>query len=279
MLGRMRDRLKQLAAVSVLLLVAGGSLVACGGGDDSKADGVGQEAGGSLTKANFFDKVTQAQAKAGSSHITMKVDVAGQAVKADGDLQLGETPNDTAMAMTMQTGQAGLGSIEMRLVDQAFYLNFGPMTSNKFAKVDLTDETNPIGKQYAEIVGSVDPTQQFKDLEGAVTSFQQKGKAITLDGVEAKPYLIAVDTTKIPSAKKAGDQLPKKLEYTMYVGPDNLPRRVISELPGVSGGTGTKMTIDYSKWGDTVTIAKPKASEISDKDFFSQLGGSTPKAP
>ena len=33
------------------------------------------------------------------------------------------------------------------------------------------------------------------------------------------------------------------------------------------------MTIDYSKWGEEVSIAKPKASEITDKDFFSQLGG------
>jgi hypothetical protein len=273
----MRDRLKQLTAVTVLLLVAGGSLVACGD-KDPKSD-AGQSAGGSLTKANFFTQLTQAQAKAGSSHVTMKVNVAGQAVKADGDIQLGETANDTAMAMTMQTGQAGLGSIEMRLVDRAFYLNFGPMTSNKFAKVDLTDKSNPIGKQYAEIVGSLDPSQQFKDLEGAVTSFDQKGKAITLDGVKAQPYKIVVDTSKIPAAKKASDQLPKTLEYTMYVGPDNLPRRVISDLPGLGGGKGTTMTIDYSKWGDKVSIAKPKASEITDKDFFGQLGGATPKSP
>jgi hypothetical protein len=271
----MRDRLKQLTAVSVLLLVAGGSLVACGD-KDPKADGVGESAGGTLTQANFFEKITQAQAKAGSSHVAMKVDVAGQAVKADGDLKLGEAAPDTAMAMTMRTGQAGLGSLEMRLVDQVFYLNFGPMTSNKFAKIDLTDESNPIGKQYAEIVGSLDPSQQLKDFEGAVSSFEQKGKAITLDGVEAQPYVVVVDTAKIPAAKKSKGQLPKKLEYTMYVGPDNLPRRMLSDLPGVSG-SGSKMTIDYSHWGEKVSITKPKASEITDKDFFSQLGSPTPE--
>ena len=271
----MRDRLKQLTAVSVLLLVAGGSLVAC---SDKKADGVGGSAGGTLSKTNFFEKVTQAQAKAGSSHIAMKVDVAGQAIKADGDLKLGEAASDTAMAMNMQTGQAGLGSLEMRLVDQTFYLNFGPMTSNKFARIDLTDESNPIGKQYAEIVGSLDPSQQFKDFQGAVTSFAQRGKAITLDGVEAQPYVIVVDPAKIPAAKKAEGQLPKTLEYTMYVGPDNLPRRMLSQLPGVAGSGGGTMTIDYSKWGEKVSITKPKASEITDKDFFSGLGNPTPEA-
>jgi hypothetical protein len=270
----MPDRLKQLTAVSVLLLVAGGSLVACG---DKKADGVGQSAGGTLTKTNFFEKVTQAQAKAGSSHVAMKVDAAGQAIKADGDLTLGEAASDTAMAMKMQTGKAGLGSLEMRLVDRTFYLNFGPMTSNKFAKIDLTDTSNPIGKQYAELVGSLDPSQQFKDFEGAVTSFDKTGKTLTLDGVEAQPYVIVVDPSKLPAAKKAGGQLPKKLQYTMYVGPDNLPRRMLSDLPGISGEAST-MTIDYSKWGEKVSITKPKASEITDKDFFSQLGNPTPEA-
>lgn len=272
----MRDRLKQLTAVAALVLVAGGSLVACSDKSDPTADGVGKTAGGTLTKANFFEEVTQAQAKASTSHVAMSVKVAGQAVKADGDLKVGENAADTAMAMTMESGQAGLGSIEMRLVDEVFYLNFGPMTSNKFAKLDLTDESNPIGKQYADIIGSLDPSQQFKDFEDAVSSFDQKGKAIELDGVKAQPYVIGVDTSKLPNAEKAGESLPKTLKYTIYVGPDHLPRRMLTDLPGVAGGDGTAMTIDYSKWGEKVSIAKPKASEITDKDFLSQLGSSSP---
>ena len=63
-------------------------------------------------------------------------------------------------------------------------------------------------------------------------SFEQKGKAIELDGVKAQPYVIVVDPSKLSAAKEAGESLPKTLEYTMYVGPDNLPRRMITELPG-----------------------------------------------
>ena len=270
----MRDRLKQLTAVAALVLVAGGSLVACSDKSDPTAEGVGEKAGGTLTKANFFDEVTQAQAKASTSHVAMSVKVAGQAVKADGDLKVGETAADTAMALTMDSGQAGLGSIEMRLVDEVFYLNFGPMTSNKFAKLDLTDESNPIGKQYSEIVGSLDPSQRFKDFEDAVSSFEQKGKAIELDGVQAQPYVIGIDPSKLPNAEKAGES-PKTQTFTIYVGPDHLPRRMLSELPGA--GEGAAMTIDYSKWGEKVSIAKPKASEVTDKDFLSQLGSSSPE--
>lgn len=273
----MRERLKQLTAATALVLVAGASLVACSDGDSpSKADGSPAQ---TLTQANFFDEVTEAQTKASTSHISMSVKVAGQDVKADGDLKVGRSPADTAMVMTVATGQSGLGTIETRLVDEVFYLNFGPMTSNKFAKIDLNDKSNPIGKQYGELVGNIDPTQQFKEFEGAVKSFDQKGKTITIDGVEARPYEIVVDPSKLSSAKKAGESLPKTIEYTMYVGPDNLPRRVITQLPGASGTGGATMTINYSKWGDKVSIVKPKASEITEKDFLSQFGGTTPKAP
>jgi len=275
----MRERLKQLTAVSAIVLVAGVSLVACSDKADPKADGVGESSGDTLTQANFFDEVTEAQTKAGTTHIAMALEVAGQAIKADGDLSVGEKATDTAMAMTMESGQAGLGSLEMRLIDQTFYLNFGPMTSNKFAKVDLTDESNPIGKQYAEIVGSIDPAQQFKEFEGAVKTFEKKGKVIELDGVKAQPYVIVVDSSKLPAAKgAASESLPKDLEYTMYIGPDNLPRRVLTDMPGVAGSGSTTMTINYTKWGEEVSITKPKASEITDKDFFSQLGSPTPEA-
>jgi hypothetical protein len=273
----MRERLKQLTAVSALVLVAGASLVACSDKNGS-ADGEGPSAGADLTQSTFFDKVLAAQAKAGSSHMAMNMQVGGQTIKADGDIEVGKTAADTAMAMTMETGQAGMGALEMRLIDEVFYLNFGPMTSNKFARIDLTDESNPIGKQFGDILGNVDPAQQLREFKGAVKTFEQKGKAIELDGVQAQPYVIGVDPSKIEAAKQAGGSVPKTLEYTMYVGPDNLPRRIVSDLPAVAGSGEGKSTIDFSKWGDDVSIAKPKASEITDKDFFSQLGSPTPEA-
>ena len=274
----MRERLKQLTAVSVLVLVAGVSLVACSDKNGSDGESAGQSSGDTLTQANFFERMTAAQKKAATTHLAMEMKAAGQSIKADGDMSVGVAAGDTAMAMKMDTGQAGLGSLEMRLVDEVFYLNFGPMTSNKFVAIDLTDESNPIGKQYADIFGNLDPAQNLKQFEDAVSGFDQKGKAIELDGVQAQPYVITVDTSKIPEAKKAGGSLPKSLEYTMYVGPDDLPRRVITELPAVAGGGDSTMTVNYTKWGEDVSITKPKPSEITKKDFFSQLGSPTPEA-
>lgn len=274
----MRARLKHWTAVTALVLAAGGSLAACNDKDDASKAGdssnVGSSSGTTLTKDNVFTVVTKAQAEAGTSHIDMDVQVAGQAIKAKGDVKIGKTSDDTAMAMTMDTGQAGAGSLEMRLVNEVFYLNFGPLTQNKFAKIDLKDENNPIGKQYGDLLDNIDPSKQLDQLKGAVTSFEKKGAVKELDGVKAQPYAIVVDTSKIESFKAAGAgaNVPKTLTYTMYVGPDNLPRRLISEIPDIGGSGPTKLTIDYSQWGEDVSIDEPKASQISDKDPFSQLG-------
>ena len=284
MLGRMRSRLKHWTAVTALVVVAGVSLAACSGDKDddgAKKDGggdtssVGSSADTTLTKENIFSELTKAQTKAGTSHIDMNVEVAGQAIKAKGDVKIGSTADTTAMTMTMDTGQAGAGSLEMRLVDKVFYLNFGPMTQNKFVKIDLTDKDNPIGKQYGDLLDSIDPSKQLDQIKGAVKSLEKKGEPKKLDGVEAQPYQVVVDTSKVKAFDVAGAdaaKLPKTLTYTMYVGPDHLLRRLISEIPNIAGSGATTLTIDYSKWGQEVSVEKPKASDISDKDPFAQLG-------
>jgi len=283
MLGRMRSRLKHWTAVTAIVVVAGVSLAACGDKDDDGKKGggsgdtssVGSSADTTLTKENVFAELTKAQTKAGTSHIDMNVEVAGQAIKAKGDVKIGQTSADTAMGMTMDTGQAGAGTLEMRLVDKIFYLNFGPITQDKFVKIDLTDKNNPIGKQYGDLLDNIDPSKQLDQIKGAVKSFEKKGEAKQLDGVKAQPYQIVVDTSKVKAFDVAGAdaaKLPKTLTYTMYVGPDNLLRRLISEIPNIAGAGATTLTIDYSKWGEDVSIEKPKASDISDKDPFAQLG-------
>ncbi len=274
----MRERLKHWSAVSALVLATGASLVACSddGGKNGDASGVGTASDTVLTQENFFEEVTKAQIKAGTSHVVMSLTSAGQEIKADGDVRLGDSVADTALVMRLDTGKQGLGSLEMRLVDRIFYLNFGPMTQNKFAKVDLTDDSNPIGRQYGDLVDSIDPIKQLEQFKGAVTSFEKQGDPIELDGVQAQPYRVEVDPSKVEQYKDSGAPLPKKLSYTMYIGPDNLPRRLRSELPDVAGSGPTSVTMDYTKWGESVSISAPKESEISDKDFLSQLGGGTP---
>ncbi|GAA3525762.1 hypothetical protein GCM10022234_23590 [Aeromicrobium panaciterrae] len=259
---------KLFSVVSVVLLAVL-SLSACGD-KDSAGDAPSSAVGGAttLTAANFAQALTDSQAKARSAHVTMAIGVAGQSIKATGDVAVGETPADSSLTMTMDMGSSI--KLDMRLVDKVLYMNMGQMTQGKYLKIDLTDADNPFAKQYGQILDQMDPAKQMADLKDAVTSFEKKGAPQTIDGVEAQPYEVKVDTSKIKAFSdlpaEATAQFPKTLVYTLYVGSDKLMRRMEFEI------AGSTSTIDYSKWGEPVDIKAPSADEVSDKDLGALMG-------
>jgi hypothetical protein len=264
---------RKLSSIAAVLLLAGMTLSACGDKDDPAADTSSSKPaaanGVTLTKANFTQVLADSQVKAKSAHVDMTIGVGGQSLKAQGDVAVGASPADGAMTMTMDMGSSM--RLEMRLVDQVLYMNMGQATANKFVKVDLTDDSNPLTKQYGQIMDQMDPAKQIEQLKPAITSFEKKGAPKTLDGVKAQPYVVTVDTSKVkafadlPAASKS--QVPDTIVYTMYIGSDDLPRRMEFDL------AGSKSTIDYSKWGEPVDIKAPAAGEISDKDPSALMGG------
>lgn len=271
----MRKRHQLVLAIAAVSL----TLAGCGDKDSAAKNGAGsvdgKKADTVLTSDNFITEVTAAQRKAKTSHVNMKIDAAGQKFGAVGDVEVGATAADTKAALKMDMGSSGAGGFEMRLIDQAFYINLGPVTDNKFAEVDLTDKSNPASAQFGEIIDGLDPAKQIDLFKDAMTSVKAKGKAIELDGVKAQPYVITVDTSKIPSIAKLGSEastpIPKEIVYTMFVGPDSLPRRIATDV------AGSGVTVDYSKWGEPVDIKEPSKAEISDKNLLDQMG-QTPAA-
>ena len=101
------------------------------------------------------------------------------------------------MSMDMDMGSAGPATMKMLLVDGVLYMNFGQVTKGKYAKIDLEDEDNPLGQQFSQLADQMDPSKQLEQFKKAVTSFEKKGKPKRLDGVEAQPYEVVVDTSKI----------------------------------------------------------------------------------
>lgn len=254
----------------IVLAVAAASLVlaGCSDKDTSAKAGVPKTAGTELTAANFVTEVTAAQLKAKSSHIDMKIDTSGQKITAVGDIEVGAGATNTSIAMMMDLGSTGMGKLEVRLINQAFYINLGPMSQNKFAKIGLTDSSDPIGAQYGKLIDQLDPSKLITQFKGALSSMKKKGAAIELDGVKAQPYELTLDTSKLADISKlAGTaNLPKEIVYTVFIGPDNLPRRIASEF------SGAKATMDFSKWGESVDIKAPSKAEITDKSFLDQMG-------
>lgn len=264
----MISRSKKLAAIASVVVLTWG-VAACSGSDDGS--GSSAAAAGDLTQSSFFRKISDAQSGVPTSHVSMKISASGQTISAEGDVKIGKTAADTSMSMTMDVGAAGGGSLAMRLIDQSFFINLGEKTGNKFAQVNLNDTSNPIAQQFGSITEQLDPTQQLEQFNQAVSSFVKKGKAETIDGVKAQPYEIVLDTSKIASFKDvpsdAAASIPKTLTYTMFIGPDNLLRRVAADVQG------STITVDYSRWGKPVDVTAPTADQITDIDL-SQLGSS-----
>lgn len=262
---------RKFRALAALVLAAGLTLSACGD-DKDKADAPGDKAGSStttLTQANFTKTIAASQSKAKSAHVDMTIGVGGQTIKATGDIAVGKTIADSAMTMTMDMGASM--KADMRLVDEALYLNIGEMSENKFVKVDLTDESNPLAKQFGQLTDQMDPSKQLAELDEAVTKFEKSGEPQKIDGVDAQPYAVTVDTSKLKALadlpSSATSQLPKTIDYTMYVGSDDLLRRMEFDL------AGSKSRVDYSQWGEPVEITAPSADEISEQDLSDLMRG------
>jgi hypothetical protein len=253
----MRSRLVILAVVGLLT----GFLASCG--DEPNR----------LTAKTLFPRVSKAQTKAGSSHISMALTApGGQTFASRGQMRLGDKPEDTAMAMTVGGNTGGLGTVEIRLVDRTFYVALGSLTQGKFAKIDLRDKSNPIAQQYGEIIENLDPAHQVGQYQDAITKFDSSGEPVEIDGVETHPYKITIDPAKATHVKKVeGVSLPESISVTLYIGPDDLPRRMVSRVPGPDGAAA-KMQLDYSKWGEKVTIKAPSKANIADDDLLSRLG-------
>ncbi len=102
----------------------------------------------------------------------------------------------------------------------------------------------------------MDPAKPARQFKAAVKSFEKKGEPQTIDGVKAQPYVVTVDTSKIDAFKdlaggRRAARCPKTMVYTMYVGSDDLLRRMEFDM------AGAKTTMDYSKWGEPVDIKAP----------------------
>lgn len=246
------------------------ALTACGGSDNPDKDAAPEKPAsktasmsGELTKDNFVERLTAAQIKAGTSQVRMEIDAGGQKNLATGQFKAGESVKDSAVALRIDGKSSGLGTLDLRLVNGAIYMNFGEMTGDKFMKLALDGSGDAAADQLGELIDQVNPTAQLEQFDAALKSFKQTGGAKTIDGVKALPYEIVLDTSKIDgmaaAAKKSGTKVPATLTYTMFLGPDDLPRRITAKVVAMS------FALDYSKWGEPVDIKAPPASEISDK--------------
>lgn len=240
-----------------------------GGGD---AGATGGTSGGTLTRQTFAEAVTtDAQLTAQTVHVSADISASGQQATLDGDVKMGASLADYAADITISAPAMGNG-LRMVIVDEVLYMNLGPITQGKFARIDLGDTGSAMGQLMSQMMTSADPSASLKAMEDGVTSFRKVG-AERIDGIDTTQYRVEVDTRKVLAALgmddlagMAGAQLPETASYDLWIGDDDLMRRM-----SFSMGDVMSMTMNLTAWGDPVDISAPPPSQVSKRDPFAGM--------
>jgi hypothetical protein len=232
----------------------------CGGGESG-----GAAESADLTKANFATEVGKAQVEEKTAHLEAKISAANQKMTMSGDIDMSK--DDVAFDLALTGGPLG-GEAQFILVDRVIYLKMpGLSQTNKYIEIDATKGGDPAAQMFNQMLGQLDPSKTFKAFD-ATTKLQKKGTA-EIDGVETTQYTVTVDTQKALKAQgMAGQvpqgQLPKTIDYDVWVDSDNLVRKLRMNVQG----SAVEMTL--SQWGEPVEIAAPPAGQTTD---MSQMMG------
>ncbi len=216
-----------------------------------------------LTRDNFAERLSAAQLDAGSAHIETTTSASGMDVSMTGDVVIAKNLEDSASRVSMDS--SGM-AMEVRVVGGNLYMKMGQMTGGKFVKIDLDDPDGAFAKSFGSLTEQIDPGEQLALFDDALVEFENQGSGGEIDGVETSKLRLVLDTEKVlganADAKKLGPKLPQQMEYVLFVGQDDLMRRMVADI------AGTSTTTDWSRWGEDVEVEAPKKSEITDAPAF-----------
>ena len=266
-----RPALVRRAVAAAVLPLALTSLSACGSDEGAKAEdsspssaGSGAapetpEAGSTVAPADFADLYRSSFDETTTAHTTMKIELMGQQITGDGDVDYSQ--DSPAVAMKMDGSAFGADGLEVRLVDNVMYLNMGSMTQGKFFKMDLDSPGNPLGS----LADSLDPSRSMDALESALEKVTYVGS-----DSDGDHYRATVDTAAMMKGMgqdvPSSAQLPTTMSYDAWFDSEGRFSRMVMDMGSM--GT-TEMTL--SDFGADVSIEAPPADQITEQGL--QMAG------
>jgi hypothetical protein len=212
-----------------------------------------------LTAANFITSVSGAQQAAKSAHMQMTLVTAGENITAEGDVLANPAATNDEMSLTMNV--PGASGVKVKFIGGILYFDLGTASQNKYVKIDPSDQSDPLAKTFSGLLNEINPSNSLAGLKGAIKSVKVAGPAVAIDGVKATPYDVVVNTSALRSSLglsgSAAAALPAQIEYEYWVGPDNPPRRM------TYSASGTSEKIEFTKWGEPVSVQAPTADQIT----------------
>jgi hypothetical protein len=239
------------------------SAAACGGSDDAKKPAAGTPAPTALTQADFATKVPAAlQAKSTFHSVDTTTDEDGPTITTS-DLKV--TSAGTDLSATIDTGQSVLR------IGGKFYGKGDGLTEDPAKPWKVWDPAGTSKDPMAALTG----VQLQIQSAGALTHQLLAGAAYAtkftsaegpvVGGASTTQYTITVDAPKAAAAKALGDYLTSAVvaaqkitdvTAVVLVDQENLPRKL-----DFTFGT-SKVSAEFSKFGDPVTITAPPAAQI-----------------
>jgi hypothetical protein len=244
--GSKDDAAKDAAASTSPTSAAASTAASSGASSDESKPGKGD----AVTVASFVSDLKDGNSDVESSHSRITMEVAGQRIVTEGDVDTSGAHPEAIMTMTIPSA----GASEIRLVDGAFYMRIPKMTKDKFMVIDLDQVPGDIAKS----LDSMDPATQVNQFEKAIRAVTYLG-GTERSGVGVDHYRVRMDSTKIASLA-GGASLPKTVVMDLYLDDEHRMRGMQMEVPV----QGKKFVLDgtFSQFGKHVDVQKPSASQI-----------------
>jgi hypothetical protein len=219
-----------------------------------------------IDTAEFVAAIMSAQREAGTYQMEMTVEAEGLEFTASGASWYPESGEVPDLRMTTNLPPEQGGEIEIVLIDESAYLRLPPEAGvpTPWLKID-PDGGDPISAEMAslieEMTSSADLEQSLETVVAAGSI--EQGDTDVIDGVDVTEYVLTVDVSEMPADAFGGvapEDLPiDELTYSLWVGDDDLVRRMTSDL----GGYGA-MDVKAFGWGEPVVIEAPPADQVTD---------------
>lgn len=275
------------AGLAAALAVAAAAAVAagCGGGSSSSS-------------ALRLDPVAAAATKtenAGAAHMRMKmaVNAMGQRFTMHGAGAI----DGTSAAMSLKLGslpgavasQLDHATIKERVLEQdgdyVIYMRAPALSSElpggkAWLKLDLSKLGKSAGLDMSQALSGsqFQPTDLLSMLEAEGAKVQKVGPA-TIDGVSTTHYRVKIDLAKALQSKGLSSPMFKDTASEMktasanvWIGKDDLVRRIQVSYGLPQGDVHMAMKMDLSDYGAQVTIAAPPSSQVFDITQLAQQG-------
>lgn len=220
------------------------STTGSGSGSDAPAKGP-------VDVAEFVEDLRDGAEESDSSHAKMTITTGGQTIVTEGDFAAND--GDPVARMTMNI--PGAGEMEIRLVDDAFYMNMGEMTGGKFTKMDIKDMPAEIG----ESLEAMDPDAQVEQYAAAIQSVEFVGEA-EHGGVDAEQYKVTMDAAKLQGIP-AGAKLPKTVVMDLFLDDENRLCGMTMDMK--VQGQAVSMDGVFSDFGKKVEVTAPAKAELA----------------